>query len=51
MIGRQEGLGKELWPKRFEYEGEYNNGVKNGLGKLTLLEGSCYKGLFCNNQN
>jgi hypothetical protein len=35
---------KKIWQNGAKYEGEWKEGKKNGLGKMTYLDGKIYEG-------
>lgn len=39
-----------MWPDGAVYEGNYNEGKKDGKGKLTFADGSVYHGYFRMNE-
>ena len=41
-------MGKALYQGGASYEGEWVNGNRNGIGKLTFSDGSYYEGGFLN---
>jgi len=41
---KQHGHGTESWPDGARYEGNYEDGKKEGMGKLTFADGSFYQG-------
>ena len=47
-MGKQDGLGK-LITQEYSYEGEFQNGKKNGYGVLKFQSGQTYTGNFKDN--
>ncbi len=45
--GKREGFGRYVWTPEVSYEGQYANGVPNGLGTATLL-GESFSGVWKN---
>ena len=39
----------ERWPDGSKFEGNYSQGVKQGIGKFTWADGNCYEGEFVDN--
>ncbi len=39
-------MGKQLWSDGSIYEGEWQNGMANGKGRLIHADGDCYEGKF-----
>ena len=58
LKNKQTGLGTERWNDGgflrwndgSSYVGNYKDGVKNGKGKMTFADKSCYDGSWLNNQ-
>ncbi|KAG2489821.1 hypothetical protein HYH03_011770 [Edaphochlamys debaryana] len=47
VAGRRHGFGTYTYPNTFfKYEGQWVNGLKHGLGKLSMRDGACYEGEF-----
>ena len=48
--GNPNGMGTEIYPDhKGKFQGEYENGVKTGYGKITFEDGSIYEGSMINN--